>query len=460
MKFVNQENLQGREFGLNLNQLSFEDELIKELLKLNYENQESKWVFLLNEEEKKIFDVVQVKINIKDVGYIISSFDIATFDKKLRKKLFEKLLTLKDIDVKESEEALTNKINSVLDYLEEYKPHFIVFILNDKCEETKKILLAKEGLSYSIFYAFNQQIKEEPAPEEAPVEEKAVEATPIKEEEPLMGYVVQIGENKYSLSSTSNMGYCQEQYVVKNVKVNKDDDIKFYHDNEVIRPGDEKENGDNGNNTKGSWNDGYQVLRSEKSVNIYLKYYGDNNYSFWIGKEGKVAPVKKEKKETKPSNNKYVNDAKDSAKRILKFKFNHIFNAIYFALLALCLLLGEIYFDNKNVGIGVLFVVFVVLFFGLNVYNVYLFRKENDEGLSLFDHSYLTVLAIIGAGLGILGGYFMAKSLVKFENPINFNKGITVAVIVTLVIIIVFQALIFCLRYIIPLLMKIFKKKK
>ena len=58
MKFINKENEQSREFTLNLNYLGFEDELVKELLKLNYENQQSKWVFLFNEEEKKIFDVV------------------------------------------------------------------------------------------------------------------------------------------------------------------------------------------------------------------------------------------------------------------------------------------------------------------------------------------------------------------------------------------------------------------
>ncbi len=68
--------------------------------------------------------------------------------------------------------------------------------------------------------------------------------------------------------------------------------ITFKLNDEVIKPGDENQDGEphNGNNTAGNWTDGY-VVHNDAEADVYLKVYADG-YSFWLtGYEAGDDPV-------------------------------------------------------------------------------------------------------------------------------------------------------------------------
>ena len=90
------------------------------------------------------------------------------------------------------------------------------------------------------------------------------------------------------LTSTTPDTGVDEQFKADGLTVHKGDAITFKLDGEVIRPGDENEDGKphNGNNTSGSWNDGYVVHNDAENVSVFLKLYHKENeadgYSFWL----------------------------------------------------------------------------------------------------------------------------------------------------------------------------------
>ena len=341
--------------------LNGEDEIAKELLKPNYENQESPWVFSLSDEEGKevkICDVVQAKVNIKGMGYLLASFNLETFSKDTRKELFDKLITLKELDVKESNEQLVKKLTSALKFINEYKPYLVIFNVEEMADQVECVLFASQILECPLLY-----IRKEGKP--------VVKADGDAKEE------------------------------VKNTPVDS---------------------------------------RSEKE--IFMHYLVNNFDEEKVTKACEVLELNQEEvKEKKENKNAFVEKVKiffmgfkRPCKEIVKYKVEHIFNALYSLLIAICILLSEVYFDNKSAGVGVLFIVFIILFFALIVYNLYLFNKENKES-TVHDYLLYGGFSLVSLFLGVLLGWLLVKSLVKFENPINYGKAVLVASLVSPLII-------------------------
>lgn len=184
MKLINTKD----EFSLEINELNYlldNNDLIEALTKPNYENEESSFSFVINEEEPvAIYDNIQVKINIKDVGEFLIYFRKDQFDKETRKQLLDNLSSLKDIDVKE-EGNLSKKINAVYDFLKDVPLYFGVFTIQYRFDEMMEILnnvnqffttivIKDEKVIEEKEEEIKEEIKEENKQEE-PQEESTIE---------------------------------------------------------------------------------------------------------------------------------------------------------------------------------------------------------------------------------------------------------------------------------------------
>lgn len=303
MKFISNDNSIVKELDESLLNLSKDDELVKELTKTHYKYDEPSWYFI--DENHSFNNAVKIKVNIKDVGYVIIYFD-QSFDKALKKEMVYNILNLKDIDVNESYESLKNKLYSMFSLFNEHQPYFGVFIINNYHEEVERILFEIEGMNYPLYY-----VNEEPE-----VKEEAVQEEAVKEEK-----------------------------------------------------------------------------KEEKGI---------------------AAGFKK------------------SLKNIVKYKVEHLFNALYSLLIAVCALLACVYLDNNNKGVGILFICFAILFIGLIAYNLHLYGLDN-KGITLYDYTFFVGFSLISLVLGMLIGYLLVKSLVKFgDNPINYSKNIKIAILISI----------------------------
>ena len=334
MKFFNKETNAERELPSFIYQMHEEDELTQELLKTNQDNKGSTWSFVFDNEEIAISNTIQVKINIRDVGYVLVTLSPNRFNDKIKKELFEKLSSLKGIEISYRNDGLRAKLTSVFDVLEDYNPYYCFFYIEYYQDSVQGILLSlKKG--NPIYY----------------LKKKAKMDASLLDEN--------IRETHYDIGPVSA-------------------------------------------SQEGRREDRRSYPRTQP------KSYSSSSSS------------------SKPT----VQEFKASFKKIGKYKFEHLFNALYSMLITICLMLTTIYIDNKNVGIGVLFIVFVILFVFLVAYNLYLYRKDLGK-IPLFDYIFFISFSLIAVGLGVLLGWILAKNLIKFgDNPINYSKSIAVAILV------------------------------
>ena len=174
MKFINTETNQIRELNDRYARIPSDDVLAKEFLKPIPENKKTKWTFETNGVSKALTDVVQIKINIKNVGVVMASFDTTTFTKEVKDELFAKLLTLKDIDTTKSLEELKRKVTSVFRFLDEYHPYFVVVNFSEINHDIEFMVTSLGWLSYQVFMIRSDfpSLDIVVGPEEAKPEEK------------------------------------------------------------------------------------------------------------------------------------------------------------------------------------------------------------------------------------------------------------------------------------------------
>ena len=82
MKFVNTDTKVVRDLNDRYVRIPSDDVLAKVFLKPITENKNTKWTFETNGVTKSLTDVVQIKINIKNVGAVMASFDNLIFTKE------------------------------------------------------------------------------------------------------------------------------------------------------------------------------------------------------------------------------------------------------------------------------------------------------------------------------------------------------------------------------------------
>ena len=150
MKFVNTDTKVVRDLNDRYVRIPSDDVLAKEFLKPITENKNTKWTFETNGVTKSLTDVVQIKINIKNVGAVMVSFDNLIFTKETKEELFAKLLTLKDIDTTKSLDELKRKVTSVFRYLDEYHPYFVVVNFSEINHDSEFMVASLGWLSYQV----------------------------------------------------------------------------------------------------------------------------------------------------------------------------------------------------------------------------------------------------------------------------------------------------------------------
>ena len=339
MKLINKKD----EFVLEINELNYQldnDELKKLLLNPNYENEDSPFVFVMNEgeEELPIFDTIQVKINIKDVGELLVNFHKETFDKEARKQLLNNLSTLKEIDVNE-EGNLNKKLSSVYDFLKELPIYYAIFSIKHRFNEVEEIIKLNSLVFLTIYTndEIIEEIKEEPINNE---NEKASEEVATQENE-------KNPENQFKLLF----------------------------------------------------------------------------------------------------------------KRFKKEYSKHIINLVYSLLLAMVATFASVFFIQKDVGYGFLFVAFILAFIGLLSYDYYELKNSYQKYHPL-DLVLLAVETIIAFSLGILLSSALIKGLLKFDNPVDYKKLILVSSIVVIGSSLVIHLVAFALLKILPIIAEKRKAKK
>ena len=362
MKFLNKENNIERELPSSIYQIREDDELTNELLKTNQDNKGSSWSFLYNNEEINISNTIQVKINIRDVGYVLAIFNPNNFNDKTKKELFEKLFALKNIEISYRTDGLRSKVTAVFEILEEYAPYYCFFYIEYYQDGVQSILLTMRS-GYPIYY----------------LKKKAKQDASLLDEN--------IRETHFDIGPVSSS------------QDNRREERRTY---------------------------------APKRSNTSSRSSSKSSSS------------------SKPSSKDFMS----SLKKIPKYKFEHLFNALYSMLITICLMLTCIYIDNKNAGIGILFIVFIILFVFLIAYNLYLYGKDIGK-IPLFDYVIFLSFSAIAIGFGVLVGYLLAKNLIKFgENPINYSKSIAVAIFVAIPTIAVAHLLRVLMSYIFPKIKK------
>lgn len=122
----------------NLINVIDDKKLIKEFKSDNIKNQDSTFV-IESANDLPIFDTIQIKVNVKNVGFFTSNFDKANFDEKTREELLQKIVSLKDKN-EPTEETQKVKVRKLLEILSTYKPIYIAFA------NTKEIKISSEEL--------------------------------------------------------------------------------------------------------------------------------------------------------------------------------------------------------------------------------------------------------------------------------------------------------------------------
>lgn len=110
--------------------------LAKELGTENIKNEDSTLV-ISSLNDTKIYDVIQIKINLTKVGVFLANFDKTTFDDESRKKLIESLSALK-VEETPTYETQSKKANKILEILNDYQPIYVTY------SNTKSIILDLE----------------------------------------------------------------------------------------------------------------------------------------------------------------------------------------------------------------------------------------------------------------------------------------------------------------------------
>ena len=327
MKLINKKD----ESVLEINELNYQLDnldLQKVLTKPNYENEDSPFVFVMNEGEKEtpIYETIQVKINIKDVGELLVNFQKDKFTDEIRKELLKNLSSLKDINVKE-EGNLEKKLVSVYEFLKETPVYFAIFSIMHRYNEVEEIIKAN-SLSFLTIYANNEVVEE------------------VKEE-----------------TATEN----------------------------------------------------------------------------------------KEEQTEEKNNNRF----KSVFKKFKKEYSKHIINLVYSLLLAMVATFASVFFMQKDIGYGFLFVAFVIAFIALLSYDFYEL-KNSYQKYDPLDLVLLAVETVIAFSLGVLLSCVLIKTLLKFDNPVDYKNLILISSLVVFVASLVNHLVAFGLLKILPII----KKKK
>ncbi len=360
MKFIDTKTNKFFEVSDRYTKISKNEDLAKYLLKPIAEVKNTSWNFEIFATTKSILDVAQVKINIKNVGAIFVSFNKETFTVETKNSLFEKLLTLKDIDTTKSLAELKRKTSAVFNFLEEYHPYFAVVDFTQNNNDVELMMINLEQHSFPIIL--------------------------IRQDYPMIDLV--IGGVEEPAPEKKNIF----KSLFQNKK--KEESLKEEPLPVIEEP----------------------VHKEEEPIPFKEEEPKEEIHSF---EEPKYEEPTFEKPKSKFD---FKGEALGSLKNIVKYKVDYILNALYSLLIGVTMFLTVTYFQINNTGIGALFIAFTLASIGLSVYNIVVARKDQEK-VGVFDYVYFVIISIIGALLGILVGWLIATAFVaKGETTVEFGK--------------------------------------
>lgn len=115
-----------------LNDRLFPDNLNEENIPFSYKRSES-------EEAKNLFDVIMIKINVKNVGSFYSNFSKDELDNTKRKELMKDIKELASIN-SDSTEGRKEKVTKLIEIISNYSPMFMSVEITDNKEEVLSFL--------------------------------------------------------------------------------------------------------------------------------------------------------------------------------------------------------------------------------------------------------------------------------------------------------------------------------
>lgn len=173
--------------------------------------------------------------------------------------------------------------------------------------------------------------------------------------------------------------------------------------------------------------DAKAALDMLSDINYQILYISGEHHEEIVVKEKPITTAIEEEE-----GNKTSIEFKKSVRRISEYRVEHFFNALYSLLIAVCLLLACIYITNNSIGVGFLFLAFNFLFIALIAYNLYLYKIDNN-GITLFDYVLFIGSSIIAVGFGLVFGWLLASTLVKFgDNPIDYTLNVKLTIFVSI----------------------------
>ena len=103
--------------------------LVKILGRENIKNSNS--TLIIKSMNLPIFDVIQFKINVAEVGSFLFNFEKGKMDDKIREEILSKISALHD-DVEPTKETQTNKIKNLIKIVSEYEEIYCSYLPNGK----------------------------------------------------------------------------------------------------------------------------------------------------------------------------------------------------------------------------------------------------------------------------------------------------------------------------------------
>lgn len=371
--------------------LSFSDnkKLVKTLEKENIKNSNSSLI-VKSMNNLPVYDVIQLKVNIKDTGVFLVNFLKDDFTQEKRETLIEKIKSLKG-DEEISLESQKNKINKLISILNNENPIFSVFKQVGDFVVTFEDFKSFEPLKFKLIVLQKPQ--------------KALKIKPIKEKKEITD---KQPEEKKVISGPRDIS---ETVVIKSIK-----EVKYTGD--VVKPqvtiineGEVLE-------------EDVDYILSSNSIEIgegtaIIEFIGD--YYLTAQLEIQFDIVEKVKSSFfKEFISKVKNIFKKSSKvertgpRIdfPLFSFDYLFVSLFALLFGFGLYAG-IYELLIEDSIAVFLIILAVIFLGVLYFSVFstLYKRGKERFKNL--KYWLLIYLFVGAAVGIVAGYLITTYAMK-----------------------------------------------
>ena len=398
-KFEEDEN----EFSFSEN-LSFTNDLklVKTLMRENIKNGDSSLI-LKSMNNLPIYDVIQIKINLLDTGTFLANFDKENFDEETREKLISDIKKLKD-DVEPTLQTQKKKISKLIKILNKANPLYVTFRQHGDINITFDDFKTLESTSFMLI-VLGEKEKEPILPK--------IKAIFVKAKESIKN-ILPKKEPKQEAQKESVPQDISKSLVIKPIK-----DVNFT--GEVAKPNVVVKVGLN----KLVENKDYVVYTDDISVGnatAVIEFIGDYQKTPQFELEYKIIPAVLKPTQTVEKYEK----TKKERRKVLDFKLytaDYLFVSIFSLLFSFGIYTG-VYEALAKQTISVFLFILSVAFLGVLYFSFYstIYKRRVERYKNL--KYWLLLYIAVGAGLGLLFGFFISSKAMKLPEDVIINNKI------------------------------------